>query len=78
MENEDKSKVAICEKCQSLVLACAAERLTKATEKEFTFFSNEGFTVKIEPKEETIKRRYSWWENCKSGKCQENEQSKIH
>lgn len=73
MEKEEQSKVAICEKCQSFVLACASDRITKTTEKEFTFFSNEGFTVKIEPKEETIKRRYSWWEDCKTGICQKNE-----
>lgn len=55
MNNEKTSKVAICEKCQSFVLACDAERLNKQTEKEFTELSNIGFTVKIESQEETKK-----------------------
>ena len=66
---ESKSKVAICENCQSFVLACATDHLSKETEKEFTEFTNMGFTVKIESKEETIKRGYSYWENCINGNC---------
>lgn len=69
MEPNKKSKVAICEKCKAFVLACAADKLSKKTENEFTFFSNEGFTVKIEDQEETRQRNYSWWEDCKNGKC---------
>lgn len=68
-EIEIKSKVAICEKCQCFVLACATNHLSKSTEKEFTEFSNMGFIVKIESKSETRKRGYSYWENCKYGKC---------
>lgn len=70
MRTEGKvSKVAICEKCQSFVLACHVDSISKSTEKEFTGFTNEGFTVKLETIEETKSRKYSWWENCKTGKC---------
>ena len=41
------SKVAICEKCKSYVLASHVDFITKSSEKDFTFFSNNGFTVKI-------------------------------
>lgn len=70
MNNAEKtSKVAICEKCQSFVLACDINYLDEATEKEFTDLSNRGFTVKLESKEETRERKYSWWEDCEKGKC---------
>ena len=69
---EDKtSKVAICEKCQSFVLASDINHITKSLEKDFTFFTNEGFTVKLETKKETKNRSYSWWEDCKNGICEE-------
>ena len=63
------SKVAICEKCQSFVLASDINHIAKSSEKDFTFFTNNGFTVKLETKEETKNRKYSWWEDCKEGKC---------
>lgn len=70
MNNAEKtSKVAICEKCQSFVLACDINYIDEITEKEFTDLSNLGFTVKLESKEETRERRYSWWEDCEKGKC---------
>ena len=72
-EQEKTSKVAICEKCQSFVLACDINYLDETTEKEFTDLSNLGFTVKLESKEETMDRKYSWWEDCKNGKCNQLE-----
>lgn len=63
------SKVAICEKCQSFVLACHVDLISKSTEKEFTAFTNEWFTVKLETIKETQERKYSWWENCKNNNC---------
>lgn len=70
MNNADKtSKVAICERCQSFVLASDVNHITKSAEKDFTFFTNNGFTVKLESKDETRARKYSWWEDCKNGLC---------
>lgn len=74
MNNAEKtSKVAICEKCQSFVLACDINYIDEATEKEFTDLSNLGFTVKLESKEETMERKYSWWEDCEKGNCKQLE-----
>ena len=74
MNNSEKtSKVAICEKCQSFVLACDINYIDETIEKEFTYFSNIGFTVKLETKEETWIRKYSWWEDCENGNCKKLE-----
>ncbi len=63
------SKVAICEKCQNYILAAHVDYLDKATEKQFTELTNDGFTVKIETGEETRNRQYSNSVNCVNGSC---------
>lgn len=66
-----KSKVAICERCQSYTLAAHTDYIKKPTEKEFTELANIGFMVKIETLEETQKRGYSYWEDCINAKCED-------
>lgn len=63
------SKVAICNNCNGYVLACHVEYLDRATEKEFTSFTNEGFVVKLETAEETRARTLATYTDCKNGTC---------
>lgn len=63
------SKVAICEKCNKMVMACHVDYLDKKNEKEFTEFSNEGFTVKIETIAETHARKFGSYSECADGIC---------
>jgi hypothetical protein len=70
MRKEGKvSKVAICERCNKMVMASHVDYLTKATEKEFTEFTNEGFIVKTETMEETKKRQFGNYKECSKGSC---------
>lgn len=71
MRTEGKvSKVAICERCGHFVLGCHIDYLDRKTEKEFTAFTNEGFTVRIETIEETQSRGYSTYSDCINQKCE--------
>lgn len=70
MRTEGKiSKVAICEKCNGFVLACHIDYVNDDTEKEFTGFVNEGFTVKLETAEETRNRDFADYIKCISDFC---------
>lgn len=70
MRTEGKvSKVAICERCGKFLRACHVDSLSKEAEKEFTEFTNEGYTVKLETIEETQNREMGFYNDCKSGKC---------
>ena len=70
MRTEGKiSKVAICEKCNGFVLAGHIDYIDKQTEKEFTEFANEGFTVKLETADETRSREFADYIKCSSGFC---------
>lgn len=70
MRTEGKiSKVAVCEKCNKMVMACHVDYLNKSSEKEFTQFSNEGFLVKIETMNETHARKFGNYSECVSGNC---------
>jgi len=70
MRTEGKiSKVAICEKCNKMVMACHVDYLSKSSEKEFTEFSNEGFMVKIETMEETKARSFGDYKKCSTQTC---------
>lgn len=60
------SKVAICPTCQKMILACHIDYIYKSIEKEFTQFTNEGFTVKIETAIETKSRKFGFYKNCKT------------
>lgn len=73
MENERKmSKVAFCENCGRWILACHIDYIDKATEKEFTSYSNEGFSIKLETAQQTRDRNMSdSYESCKNGTCQQ-------
>jgi hypothetical protein len=63
------SKVAICENCNKMVMACHIGHLSKSTEKEFTELSNEGFMVKTETIEETQARKLGEYIKCLRGSC---------
>lgn len=63
------SKVAVCNKCKSFVLACHIDHISKETEKEFTELTNEGFTVKLETITATKKRKYSSYSDCSTKVC---------
>ena len=70
MRTEGKiSKVAICENCQNYILAAHVDYLDKATEKQFTELTNDGFIVKIETGKETRNRSYINYKNCLNGSC---------
>lgn len=70
METKGKvSKVAICNRCKSFVLACHVNHISKETEKEFTELTNEGFTVKLETISTTKKRNYSPYYDCYAKIC---------
>lgn len=70
MKTEGKvSRVAICEKCQSYILACHIEYLDKDAKKEFSKLSDDGFTIKTETIEDTKDRPFGDYKSCKSGKC---------
>ena len=70
MRTEGKvSKVAICEKCNGIILACHVDFLDKQTEKEFTELSNEGMIVKIETIPETQARIFGEYSKCLKGNC---------
>lgn len=68
---EKKSKVALCKKCKGYLLASHTDYMDKATEKEFTQFTNEGFEVKIETLEKTRSRSLVFYCDNKNGKCEE-------
>lgn len=63
------SKVAICPQCQKMMMACHVNHLSKATEKEFTEFTNEGFIVKIETRDETVARSFGDYNLCSKKEC---------
>jgi hypothetical protein len=63
------SKVAICEGCNKLILASHIDYVDKATEKQFTELTNEGFLVKIETVEETKARDFGSYKDCSTGNC---------
>ena len=63
------SKVAICPKCDKTILACHVDYLNEINEKEFTEFTNEGFIVKVETKDETISRGFGDYELCSTNRC---------
>jgi hypothetical protein len=70
METKGKvSKVAVCKRCAGYVKACHVDYLDKASEKEFTQLTNEGFTVKLETIAATKKRIYSPYSDCRSNIC---------
>lgn len=70
MRKEGKvSKVAIYPNCKAFVLACHVDFLRPKTEKAFTNLSNEGFIVQLETMQETKKRKFSNYEDCKTDKC---------
>lgn len=58
------SKVAVCPKCKSYVLACHIDYIDRDTELDFTNLEREGFEIKVETKEETIERNYSYYGDC--------------
>lgn len=64
-----ESKVAICENCGKMVMACHAKTLNRAIEKQFTELSNEGFTVKTETVEETQARDFASYSECVEKLC---------
>ena len=68
------SKVAICPKCDKTILACHVDFLNEITEKEFTEFTNEGFIVKIETKDETVSREFGDYQLCSTNQCKNNKQ----
>lgn len=63
------SKVAICPLCRSVLYACHVDYLDKNAEKQFTEFTNEGFIVKVESKDETLNRKFGAYHICKYKKC---------
>lgn len=69
MQEENISKVAICEKCDGFIMACHKDHLNKQLEKDFTELTNEGFIVKLETADETRKRTYVNYDKCKKGLC---------
>lgn len=70
MRKEGKvSKVAFCEKCNKLIMACHVDYLSKNSEKQFTEFVNEGFVVKIETIEETKSRKWGDYSKCSKRNC---------
>lgn len=70
MRTEGKvSKVAICEKCNKIILASHIDYLLKRTEKEFTELTNEGFIVKVETIQDTKSRSFGDYNKCKKGNC---------
>ena len=64
------SKVAICEKCNGVILASHLDYIDSETEKEFTELTNEGFTVKLESIDETTARKFATYKDCKKGICE--------
>ena len=64
MNKERKSKVAICEKCNCFVKAAHLDHISEDSEKDFTYFTNQGFTVKIETIEETQQRVFRNYHSC--------------
>lgn len=69
---ENKSKVAICPKCNGLIRACHVDYLRKGNEKEFTELLNEGFTVKLETIPETQQRKFASYAECSKRTCNQN------
>ena len=65
------SKVAICKNCDGFVMAGHIDSLNKKIESEFTQFTNEGYTVKIETVEETRNRDFASYQDCSKGLCKE-------
>lgn len=63
------SKVAVCPNCDGYVLACHIDYLDRQTELEFTFFSNEGFVIKLETLEKTRAREFTTYDDCINSKC---------
>jgi hypothetical protein len=66
-----KSKVALCKGCKGFIMASHTDYMDKATEKEFTQFTNEGFEVKIETLDKTRSRNLVFYSNKKNGKCKD-------
>lgn len=66
-----KSKVALCKGCKGFIMASHTDYMDKATEKEFTQFTNEGFEVKIETLEKTRSRNLVFYSDKKNGKCKD-------
>lgn len=70
MRQEGKiSKVAVCDKCDSMIKAAHVDYLNKESEKEFTELTNEGFIIKLETKEETKNRNFGDYDECLKAKC---------
>lgn len=70
MRTEGKiSKVAVCENCNKLIMACHVDYLDRKSEKEFTELSNEGFIIKTETADETRQRDFGTYSDCSLGKC---------
>jgi hypothetical protein len=74
---EKKSKVALCKGCKGFILASHTDYMSKATEKEFTQFTNESFEVKIETLEKTKSRNFVFYSDKKNGKCEDCNKSKV-
>ena len=72
VSNKLKSKVAICKRCGSFVLACHVDYLTKEAERDFTTLSNQGFIIKLEHMDTTRARKYSFSEDCLNKKCKKS------
>jgi hypothetical protein len=73
---EKKSKVALCKGCKGFILASHTDYMSKASEKEFTQFTNESFEVKIETLEKTRSRNLVFYSDKKNGKCEDCNNSK--
>lgn len=67
--DEKVSKVAICERCQSYILACHVEYIDKETKKKFSDLSDDGFTIKTETIKDTQLRPFGDYKACKKGYC---------
>ena len=74
---EKKSKVALCKGCKGFILASHTDYMSKASEKEFTQFTNESFEVKIETLGKTKSRNFVFYSDKKNGKCEDCNKSKV-
>ena len=70
MRTEGKiSIIAICEKCNGIILASHIDYMNKQIVEVFKELANEGFTVKLESIEETKTRKFATYKKCKIGAC---------
>ncbi len=70
MRQEGKvSKVAVCERCDSMIMCAHVDYLNKESEKEFTELSNDGFIIKLETILETKGREFGDYKDCSKGNC---------